>query len=213
MPLRPVEGGQVPPQDRYDDLAGIILAGGAARRMGGRNKALLEVGGVPILERILRVLKPLCWEVLLVAKDPETFRRWGDRVRLIHDQEPLASPAVGLRCGLAASSLDYNLVVGTDLPFLDGTFLGELCRRARGYDACLPRWRDRPEPLLAVYHRRCLEPLEEQLATGEQALWKLLPRLRVRYVECEGTAPPLSFFNINRPEDLERANEIARNLV
>src|SRR5438046_2103958 len=98
-----------------------ILAGGGGRRLGGVDKALIEIGGRPIIERQLAVLRPLFDEVLVVAGDPARYARFG--ARPVRDLSPGLGPLAGLEAALAAASSDAVVVVACDLPFLDAALV------------------------------------------------------------------------------------------
>src|SRR6516162_7923889 len=102
---------------------GLVLAGGLARRMGGGDKALISIGGVAILDRVLALLRPACAGVILNANgDPARFARYG--LAVVPDSVPdFAGPLAGILAGLdwaAANRPDLAWVVSVpgDCPFL-----------------------------------------------------------------------------------------------
>src|SRR6476661_1580519 len=102
---------------------GLVLAGGLARRMGGGDKALIEVGGVAILDRVLERLRGACDPIILNANgDPARFARYG--LPVVADSIPdFAGPLAGILAGLdwtAAQRPDCPVVVSLpgDCPFL-----------------------------------------------------------------------------------------------
>lgn len=190
----------------------IILAGGKNRRM-NRSKAFLEVGGRRIIDRILGALAPVCGEILLVTNTPGEYARLG--LRVVQDILPHRVPLAGLHAGLAYSGARYNLVVACDMPFVSGSLARLLLERAAGFDAVVPVRSDGLlEPLCAVYGTTCVGPIERCLAEGKRRVVDFFPLVRVKYIEqaeVERVADPLlAFFNVNTPEDLERARELAR---
>jgi molybdopterin-guanine dinucleotide biosynthesis protein A len=190
----------------------IILAGGKNRRM-NRSKAFLEVGGRRIIDRILGALAPVCGEILLVTNTPGEYARLG--LRVVQDILPHGVPLAGLHAGLVYSGARYNLVVACDMPFVSGSLARLLLERAAGFDAAVPVHGDGLlEPLCAVYGTTCVGPIERCLAEGKRRVVDFFPLVRVKYIgqaEVERVADPLlAFFNVNTPEDLERARELAR---
>src|SRR5262249_23493085 len=91
----------------------LILAGGRATRLGGARKALLEVGGRPILARILDALGPLADDRLALVHDTELPAF--DRLQVVLDPRPHAGPAQALASGLRAASGEVCLVVAGDM--------------------------------------------------------------------------------------------------
>lgn len=177
----------------------------------GRDKAALPFAGVPLLRRVVERLRPVVDEVIVVANDgaPQA----GPGIRVVPDAFPGLGPLAGLHAGLSASGAEINLVVACDLPFASPALAAHLRDRALAGDAAVPMFRGRPEPLHAVYRRRCLAVAEEQLQAGELALVRFLERLAVVWVE-EGEvarfdAPERVFLNVNRPGELEQALALA----
>ena len=190
----------------------IILAGGKNRRM-NRSKAFLEVGGRRIIDRILGELAPVCGEILLVTNTPEEYAGLG--LRVVRDLLPHRVPLAGLHAGLAHSGARHNLVVACDMPFVSGNLARLLLERAAGWDVVVPVHHDGLlEPLYAVYATTCVGPIERCLAEGRRRVVDFFPLVRVKYIGqavVERVADPaMVFFNVNTPEDLERARELAR---
>lgn len=198
-----------------DAPAGIILCGGRTRRFGGE-KALVRVGGRAVVERVADALAPFCAEVLVVAS-PRREMAVPAGARVVEDVHPGAGPLGGIATGLRAMAADLALVVGCDMPFLVEGLLRLLVEQAAGFDAVVPRRADGYlEPLHALYRRACLPAVEEALARGVPAPWRVFGSVATRYVEeeeCRVLDPEgLSFFNLNSPDDLARAEAIAARL-
>ena len=120
----------------------------------------------------------------------------------------------GIYTGLNASPTQWSLVAACDMPFLSAPLLSHLASLRDGFDAVVPVVDGRPEPTHALYTRRCLPPIEARLRTGQLKISGFFDDVAVRYVPendiREFDPDLLSFFNINRPEDLARAMELAR---
>ena len=191
----------------------IVLCGGSSRRFGGE-KALALVGGRRVIDRVIGVVAPLTGRVIVVTTAGIAGLGLPAGVEVVADGFPGTGPLGGICTGLRHTASGLALVVGGDLPFLAPGLLRFLLDLAGGHDAVAPRRADGyVQPLHAVYARACSPRLEEQLNGGERAVWRVLAGLRTRYVE-PGECLPLdpdgiSLFNLNTPEDLERANRIA----
>ena len=195
-----------------DAASGVILAGGKGSRLGGVNKALLEVGGRTNIERVLGALGPLCNELILVANDPALARL--PNVHVVLDRDPHAGVLPALAQGLESARAELAVVVACDMPFLSRDLLREQVRRCTEVDVVIPLIDGRPEPMHAVYRRdTCLAAIQAALGAGERRMVSFLDQLRVeRLSEAELTAfdpQLLSFFNTNTPEDLHRARQMA----
>ncbi len=194
------------------DASGVVLAGGRSRRL-GVNKAFVTVGGVALIERVLGQLSQVCDDMIIVTQDPATYEGLGASV--IEDTWPGAGSLGGIYTGLQAARHERAVVVGCDMPFLDVRLLRYMILLSADYDVVIPREDSLLEPLHAVYSKACLQPIEDLLRAGERRIIGFLDRVRVRYVEPAETQvfdpSQISFFNINTPEDLERAEELARH--
>ncbi len=190
-------------------ISSIILAGGQSRRL-GVNKALVPVGGVPLIERELAVLRLLSADLHLIANDSEPYRHLG--LPITADAWPDAGSLGGLYTGLRIARHPHVLAVGCDMPFLSLPLLRYMAGLAADYDVIIPRTGKLIEPLHAIYSRACLAPMEDLLRRGGRRIIAFFPHVRVRYVEqaeIEIYDPERrSFFNINTPEDLATAERL-----
>jgi molybdopterin-guanine dinucleotide biosynthesis protein A len=193
------------------DLTGIVLAGGDSRRM-GTNKAFLEVGGTPMVRRVLDALAVCCAEVILVAKDPAAYAGLG--VRVVADYEPVQAPLAGTITGLRALATPYAFVAACDLPFLSPDVVTWMASLAPGHDAVVPRVDGRWHPLHAVYAVQAGPALERAWASGIRRMRDAFERLRIREITAAELAPLdpslRSLQNINTPAEYLRVlDEIA----
>ena len=207
-------------------LSAIILSGGQSRRM-GRDKALLELDGERLLDRVANTVSAISDDVIVVAGDPARYPAGGWRV--VGDAFPGAGALGGLYSGLQAARHPYVVAVACDMPFLSTPLLRYLARMASGWDAAVPQVSDTPltddlalsprhtakdrdlQPLHAVYNRRVAKVIRERIAAGDLRMIGFFPQIRVRYVsaaEIERYDPQrLSFFNANTPEEWAAVQE------
>jgi len=191
-----------------------ILAGGQARRFGGRDKTALMVGNVSILDRQLSVLTGLADRVLLVTGDSEPFH--GRGLEVVADRVPHAGALGGIYTALSAAQSDQVLVLACDLPFVSAVFLRYLAGLARpGYGAVVPRSADGLQPLCAVYSRSLAERFGECIASGRLKIVDALEAVPVREIgPAEIAAVDANenlFLNVNTPGDLARAIRLLHN--
>ncbi|MCE7986101.1 MAG: molybdenum cofactor guanylyltransferase [Caldilinea sp. CFX5] len=198
------------------ELTLIINAGGKSQRM-GQPKALLSLPptNTPLLQVIYQRLQQLAPQhTLVIANDP-TFRAkvtLPDDVRWLPDAYPNTGPLGGLATGLATCA-SWAICVACDLPLLNPALFAYFYTLtvetnpagAEAWDAIVPLVNEYPEPLHALYHRRCLPAILAALAKGEWRATAFLPTVRVRYVhepELRQFDPELrSFFNANTPDE------------
>jgi molybdopterin-guanine dinucleotide biosynthesis protein A len=184
------------------ESTGIVLAGGASRRM-GRDKAFLELGSRPLIALVVERMQEVCAEVLIVASDVRPYASLG--LPLVEDRFHGIGVLGGLHAGLEAAAHELTLVVGCDMPFLNPDLLGAFVGWAEGFDVVALRRGEYVEPLHAVYRRTCLPALETAIRAGRRRIISFFPDVRARYVTPVEIAPfdgaLRSFENVNTPEE------------
>jgi molybdopterin-guanine dinucleotide biosynthesis protein A len=193
--------------------AAIVLAGGKSRRL-GRDKASEPLLGVPLLQRVLDRLSGVVSEFVVVTAPGQVLPELTSPARLtvVEDVYPGAGPLGGLFTGLRAVSEDVALAVACDMPLVAPELAHLLLSLIPGHDAVVPVADGRLQPLCAAYARSCIEPMQRRLDAGELKLTALLDDLDVVEVPPEAWRPldseGLSFLNVNREEDLARAEAL-----
>jgi molybdopterin-guanine dinucleotide biosynthesis protein A len=184
-------------------LAGLVLAGGAATRMGG-DKALIVFEGQALIVRVAERLARATDPVLVASGRPGRLGAIG--FPEVADLSPGCGPLGGLVAGLSASPHQLTAVVAVDMPHVSPGLLGFLASLHADEDAVAPLGETGVEPLHAVYSRSALPAMQEALRQGQYGLRRLLSRLRVRHVAAEEwghlEVDPRFAFNMNRPQDL-----------
>jgi molybdopterin-guanine dinucleotide biosynthesis protein A len=127
----------------------VVLAGGAARRLGGADKPAVDVGGVALLDRVLAALPAGCRVVVVGPPRPV-----GRPVAWTREDPPGGGPAAGLAAGLALTSTAYVAVLACDLPFLQPDTVEALAAAALGRDGALLVDATGRDQLLCGVHRR-----------------------------------------------------------
>ncbi len=210
---------------KYPDAAAFILAGGRSSRM-GRDKAWLELAGVPLVLRIARAAEPLVSAVTVIgppACDAGRFESVG--LAAIADRLPAraasgessSGPLGGIVTALNATQCSWNLVLACDLPYITTTWLEWLLGRAgapevsgaSGAQAVVPERTGGVESLAAVYRKECAQGLAEALGRDVRKVSEALRDLRVaRIPEAEWQALDSEgnvLANMNTPEDYAQA--------
>jgi molybdopterin-guanine dinucleotide biosynthesis protein A len=204
-------------EKRILEIGCIVLAGGKGLRL-GRDKALETVDGQSLLQRVLTQLGSFSSEIIIVTAEGKSLPQFWHNpgLRIVADAYPGRGALVGLATGLAASKARYNLVVACDMPFLNQALLRYMLGRKDGFDLVVPRIAEGVEPLHAVYARSCLAPMERLLEQGKMQINALFKLIKVRYVEADEVErfdpQRLSFFNVNTSADLERAQQLAKEI-
>jgi len=193
----------------------IVLAGGKSLRL-RHDKFLETVVNESLLQRVISCVSPLSSDIILVTAGEKPTLQSIDypKLRVVTDIYPGKGPLVGIYTGLATSTLFYNLVVASDMPFLNQALLRYMIQLSTNFDIVAPRVGNLVEPLHAVYSKSCLAPIERMIKEDKLRIYPLFNSVSVRYVEAEEIErfdpKHLSFFNINTKADLEKARELAR---
>ena len=193
--------------------SGVILAGGLSTRYGGENKAFLKVGGERILDRLLSVYSKLFDEIILVTNTPQEFLDCN--ALIVTDLFTVRSSLTGIHAGLFYASNPFAFFCACDTPFLKKAVIETILANLEPeVDLVIPQTSAGLEPLCAAYSRRCLKPAEEHIRQNKLKIQMALSGKRIKMIP-EGVLrekdPELqSFFNINCPEDLARAEQLAK---
>ncbi|GBC62964.1 molybdenum cofactor guanylyltransferase [Desulfonema ishimotonii] len=191
--------------------SGVILAGGLSTRFSGRNKALIQVGGRSVLDRICSLFQELFDDIILVTNEPLRYLEWD--LTITTDMFPVRSSLTGIHAGLFAATRPYAFCTACDTPFLKKEVVEMVLERlGGGHDVIVPEISAGFEPLCAAYSKRCLEVMARHIAQEQLQIKRLFRKFRVRTVSeqrlLEKDPDLLSFFNINAPEDLVKAERL-----
>lgn len=185
-------------EKQNDGVTGIILAGGASRRM-GTDKALLSLDGHPLIEIISDRLRSVVDEVIVVADNGHRFELFADR--WVADIYPGVGTLGGIHAGLKAASYHRTLIVGCDMPFLNVPLLDWFSNALVGYDLVVLKQGEQMETLHAAYSKSCLYAVEEAIKSGKRRVNSFYHQVKARFVdpaEIEALGFDLiSFRNIN----------------
>jgi molybdopterin-guanine dinucleotide biosynthesis protein A len=193
----------------YPPIAGLLLTGGASRRM-GTDKALIEVDGQRLVDRAAAVLRAVADPVVEVGPG------WSD-LPAVREDPPGSGPLAALSAGAAAVRAAGHdgpvLVLAVDMPRAGVELLRLLAGRA-GPATAVPRADGHPQPMCARYGPDVLAAVDERLAAGGQSLRDLLETLAasgavgwVEQEEWEPVAGPDAFSDVDTPEDLRRLRQ------
>jgi len=210
-------------------VTGIILAGGKSKRM-GENKALMGLGNDTLIGHVIERVRPITNELLLITNSPNEYASMG--ITIHGDFVKNAGALGGIHAGLTHATHDTVLCVGCDSPFIATNLLSYLASILGEYDAVMPythrnsneysmtNHKDQRQIILqtlcASYSKNCLETIEELFNDSDYRVHALAERANVLKITPDiwqtYDAEGLSFFNINSPEDYEKAKEIYKTL-
>jgi len=196
-------------------ILGVILAGGLARRLGGGDKALTEVGGRPLLAHAIERLSPQVDRIIINANgDPSRFDAFGLPV-VADTVEGFAGPLAGVLAGMEwaranAPDCEWIVTVATDAPFFPEDLVARLFEAVSddSADLACAESNGRAHPVFGIWPVRLADDLRHALVVEDIRkvdAWTGNHRLS----KVSFPAPVVDpFFNINRPEDVAEAAQI-----
>jgi molybdopterin-guanine dinucleotide biosynthesis protein A len=188
-------------------VTGVVQAGGKSTRMGGAPKALVELGGRRLIERVVEVVRDVVDDLMLVTNTPDLYRFLG--VPMVPDLFADHGSLGGLYSGLAAVPGDAAFTVACDMPFLHPAVARLVVERAGEADVVVPRAGDQLQTLHALYGKACLPAMQARLRAGRLKITGFFDGVRVLEVPEAEVArladPARVFMNLNTPEELARA--------
>lgn len=188
----------------------VILAGGLARRMGGQDKGLVTLAGTPMVEHVLRTVRPLV-DSCVINANRNLLAYGAYSVPVITDRlEGHLGPLAGLSAGLASLGTDHTFMCPCDSPFLQADLYRALLQACIDDDADLavPHDGERLQPVFLVVQQRVQSSLDAFLASGERKIDRWFEQLQISQVDAAGFAA--SFRNINTEEErLQAERELA----
>jgi len=204
----------------YSDVTCIILAGGKSSRM-GTDKALLELGGKKVIERIAAIVKPLFEKIILITNKPEHYKFLN--LPLFKDVFPYKGPLAGIHSGLLHSETEKNFILSCDVPLLNGEMINYIVEYETERTIKMCYAAGYFQPLAAFYSKKILPELEFHLKNFEKLIeeGKIVKKKNygmhhfldsqmpeIIYPESLPFYSDELFFNMNNPEDYEYINKL-----
>ena len=195
----------------FNDLSVVIQAGGNSSRM-GRDKGLVELAGKPMIQHVLDQVEGLADEVLITTNNLANFAQFN--LKMASDEVAGAGALPGLQTALKATSAKYMLLLAVDMPFISRAVIDHLLELRFEANLIVPRWENRFQPMQAVYEREVvLSAVNTALAHNKKRMISFYDEIIIHTVDEETIREldptGLTFFNVNTPEDLEEATQIA----
>ncbi len=192
-------------------IYGYVLAGGESRRM-GRDKALMQLDGQPLVLRAVQALRPFVEKVTLLAP----LGRYESFGLPVVPDKWAAGPLAGVCAALYSTQARWNIFLACDLPLVTRNFVEHLTQRVRATDcdAVVPRTSDGWQPLSAAYHANCQTAFTQALQQGERSIIRLLEHIRVEEITTDqmqsAGVQETELVNVNTPEDWARITDLTK---
>jgi molybdopterin-guanine dinucleotide biosynthesis protein A len=184
-----------------DQVTGVILAGGKARRMGGVDKGLIPVNGRPMISWVIDVLRPQVAELFVNAnRNLDQYRAFGHPVIDDGDRE-FRGPLAGIASGLRAASGKYVVFAPCDSPLVCSDLTERLhaALSAAGSRIAAAHDGERLQPVFALLERALLDDLMRYLDSGGRKIDRWYAEHGFAQADFSDVAE--SFANINAPDD------------
>lgn len=182
-----------------DTVSALILAGGQGRRMGYRDKGLVEYQGKPLVEHVLQRIGPQVDEILISAnRNLDAYRAYGHCV-LTDDLPDFQGPLAGMLAGLKAASHAWLLSVPCDMPALPDDLLARLLSMRGQERLVVAESPDSGRSAVMLMHASLLASLTDYLASGQRAVRGFQSQAGYASV----TLPAEALRNFNTPGELE----------
>lgn len=196
----------------FNNITGVILAGGESKRM-GRDKATLEFSGDTLIKKTVHLFKLLFPTVIVISKKRDHLKDLDCEV--VEDILPERGAMIGILTAFRESAEESIFVAACDMPFLNKDVISYIISEGAGFDAALPVVAGKKHPLHALYSRAISGPMLEVFKKGEKSLNAFIDSLAPERVRLIGEdeikkidAATLSLFNMNTQEELEKAKKI-----
>ncbi|MDX2260248.1 MAG: molybdenum cofactor guanylyltransferase MobA [Gemmatimonadales bacterium] len=190
-----------------EDITGVILCGGEARRMGGVHKSLALAMGIPMVGHVRARLAPQVSRIIISANaEPVAHAAWGDEV--VPDGLRGMGPLGGLLTAMNQVNTPYTFCCPCDAPLLSRTLVERLGERLllTSADVAMPHDGEQPQQLFLLLRTSVRDSLRNYLSDGGRSVLGWTDTLPVALLDVQDDLA--SFLNVNTPEDLLRAVEM-----
>jgi molybdopterin-guanine dinucleotide biosynthesis protein A len=191
-----------------------ILAGGQNKRFGGNSKALADIYGIPVFERILKASSAKQNMIITNSNcDKDEFLQSG-LLEVYPDLIPGKGPLSGLHSALKHAREEIIVMMPSDLPLMkQETVMYMLQNIKADADALVPRCNSHTHPVSAIYRRNILKKLEDYLRkTKDFSIYKFLRSIQTQYLDIpQSSSLELSFYNMNTEADYLKILKVINN--
>lgn len=184
----------------------LILAGGENKRI-PLIKGFLEIGNRKIIETNIELLKSIFPRVILSVNNPELYFYLG--LPMIGDVVDSRGPMTGILSVFMNTESADIFVTACDMPYINAILIKYIVEKYNdGFDALIPLYDGKPQPLFGVYAKRVSEAMERRIRAGKKSLLDFLKTINVRYINEEEVRridpEGRSFVNINTFKEYQR---------
>lgn len=181
----------------------IILAGGRSSRMGGEDKAVIQLGDKQIIQHVAEQIGSQFDRLIIVSNTGAEYDI--ENAVYTKDEIPYLGPLGGILAGLKASDSYMSFVTACDMPFVDRSFMMKMfesVKNTAAYDVIVPAHEGKVEPLFGFYAKSCMPHIEQMLGDGKRKVVSFYPFVKTLIIKASTSD---YFFNVNDLNELNRA--------
>lgn len=203
----------------YNDITGIILAGGKSSRM-GTNKSLLKLNGKTVIERVVDLMNSIFRKVIIITNTLEVY----DFINLpkYKDIYSYKGPLAGIHSGLKYSNTDKNFIISCDIPLMNKKMIEYIVDYKTEKPITICKANGFIQQLAGIYSKSVLPLVENSLNASEEELrnadqkkrkckvLSLLNKAGAELIDAEKLVfyNEYLFHNMNKPEDYEKIKQL-----
>jgi molybdopterin-guanine dinucleotide biosynthesis protein A len=191
------------------NIAGAILSGGQNKRMGGKNKAFIEIEGISLIQRALDIFDQIFDEIFIVTNSPADYRLYEKDYCIISDKIKDVGPLGGIHSALSSTSKKGVFFIACDMPFLHNDLINEQIAvfNQRSVEALIPKIGDSIEPLHGIYAATLKSKIDSYLKKKcGYSIKGFLPTINSAFFRLKDNEFNRKIFkNLNSPCDFKKA--------
>jgi molybdopterin-guanine dinucleotide biosynthesis protein A len=189
----------------FPNISAVVLAGGKNSRYNGKDKAFLKIEGEYFIDRILKVYNSLFDEIIIITNSADSYKDYSDYI-INKDYYKDIGPLAGLHSAMKTASNHKFFALSCDTPFPNKKLIADIINSSENYDALIPIYNDKIEPLHAVYSTEKLELLENHIKNSKKrSIRSFLEKINTKYYKLnQEEVSQNSFLNINSQSDFEK---------
>ncbi len=176
----------------------------------GQNKALMRLGGMPVLQWEINAVKSLTTDLFLVTNSPRVYTSFNIPTK--PDVLPGKAALGGIYSALTYARHNWTLVLACDMPLLNPAIITFLAQQHQDADVVIPLVGNHPETLHAFYHKRCLPAARKRINADKLKVIGFFDEVQVRYVNkdaLQAITPNFDYLsNLNTPAEFRRLEGI-----
>ncbi|HNL83148.1 MAG TPA: molybdenum cofactor guanylyltransferase [Chitinophagaceae bacterium] len=194
--------------EKFKHIDAFVLAGGKSSRM-GTDKGLLLFKNKHLVEWAIDELQ-LIFDKVIIVSNKQVYKKF--KLEVIKDVKKNLGPAGGIYSILKHTKTNYVVVVSCDMPFINSNAIAFLINQCNDYDITIPVYKNKLQPLCAVYSKNCLVKWKELIDKNEIKLQNMIEHFNVLKINVDDNSlfNESQFVNINDRNDFENAFQLLK---